>query len=399
MKSQAALLAVMACVLTPCAVQAQATADGVTVRQTEIDTSIPESPGFSVIGLSPTQVIDPSAGRITAAGLASYVDEKGNLKPGFALGGAPYLWFRSDLTLMEYRKFKGVEAVLARTQLSLGFAEGGDGKADKIGIGFSAELLGHGDYRKDLELYDCVRRAFSEYDRILDDRRREIRRVAREDAASQLNPTGGPVSKELARLISEKASDLSNERENELVSKMPPKTAELKACRQAALKRYSERESMVLAGGWSFKANGGGVDSAESDGGSVWWSYRRPMNTGLTNYLTLFARYDFDRTPDTPAATQKYDRTTAALLAGREWETGEKASLEIGYERLNYRGAGPLKDTEDAFYALTLSRRLNLLSDENVWIEVKAASASSSALPGDRDDTLTVGLRFSPSMK
>ncbi|TXI11724.1 MAG: hypothetical protein E6Q76_02090, partial [Rhizobium sp.] len=123
--------------------------NGALAGKFEIDTAVPQSAGFSLIGLTPTAVVDPAASRITFASLANYLDENNNLKPGFALGGSPFWWF-SDMSLDEYRDpAKKMLRIWARTEMSLGFADGGADKPDRVGFGFATELLGNSDYRLD----------------------------------------------------------------------------------------------------------------------------------------------------------------------------------------------------------------------------------------------------------
>jgi hypothetical protein len=134
----------------------------------EIDTTIPDTPGFAVIGLTPATVIDPGAFRVASFDITNYVDDKGKLKPGLAIAGTPYFWFNHS-TLSQYRaavEGSWATGVLARTSVSLGYTKAADGKTDLIGLGFATELLGdqkqpgkptlYADYRLDTALSDCI---------------------------------------------------------------------------------------------------------------------------------------------------------------------------------------------------------------------------------------------------
>lgn len=398
----AAWLMGAATVLAPLHASAQAppptTGSGaLTANAAEIDVSIPESPGFAVIGFSPTQVVDPSATRITVASAASYVDGNGNLKPGFALGGTPYLWLHPHLTLEQYRDLKGIAGILKRTQVTAGFAEGGDGQPDKVGLGFTFDVLNDGDYRHDTELYKCVDAAFEPFNAALRQERAGRRVGALAQANAELNPGKAyddVTDPDLRYRIRERATAIENAGEESIEAAFAKNTG-VDDCRKQAKERYAKRRSWTVAGGWALKSKGGGLDNADSDGGSFWTAYRQPLSSDVPFYLTAFGRYDFDRKAETPTGTfQDYDRVTLAALGGYEWSGGSKLAFQAGYERLDYHGVGPLKDETNGFYAATLTQRLPempLLGD--AWLEVQAGSGSS-AVTGEKDDRVKVSIRF-----
>lgn len=380
--------------------------DVLTVRAAEIDTSIPEAPGFAVVGVTPTTVIDPSASRITLSTIAGYVDGNGNLKPGLAFGGLPYLWLHPNLTLTQYRNLPPFEALLARTQFSAAFADGGDGQPDKIGVGLTVDVFGN-DYRHDRALYQCVNDVYAPMMDSLRADRGDRRRGQRAKIIVDRKLEGKTLTADQEFEISNAAEAAVTTEELDAIRSFQGGVG-LKHCREQAKERYAKRTSLVLAGGWAVKSDNG-FERATSDGGSFWGALRIPiveMPTqilGRSNYVyaTFFGRYDVDRKQEiTTNVFQGYNRVSLAALGGYDApHLGMKLSLEAGYERLNF-DAGPMKDEEAGFWAATLSKRLGevaLLGD--AWLDLKAGSGLSPADPSARDDRIRVSIRFGAAEK
>jgi hypothetical protein len=70
--------------------------------QEKYDYSIPESPGFTIIGMTPEDVVHPRTLRDFAVALKDGVDESGRFKTGIALDFTPFQWFMRDQTMGEY---------------------------------------------------------------------------------------------------------------------------------------------------------------------------------------------------------------------------------------------------------------------------------------------------------
>lgn len=386
----------------PALAQAPDGGDMLKANAAELDTAIPEAPGFAVIGFSPTQVVDPSASRITLASLVNYVDEKGNLKPGLAVGGIPYLWLNPSLTLNQYRALRGFDAVMARTQVSAGYAEGGEGMANRLGFGFTTELFNDSDYRHDEKLYTCVRDAYLGLTSELSSGRPARRSAARLAAMKELNHGIVPPDTHPAWLrpdVLARAFVIENEMEAQLEQNFEGGSG-VADCRTAAADRYAKSVRFTVAGGVALKSTGSGLDNADYDGASFWAAYRRPFMTERRVYATAFGRYDFDKKAATPAGGQQnYDRTTLALVAGYEPDERLKASVQAGYDRLDYRGAGPFADEKSTFYAATVTYRLDQLGLPAVYADLQAGSAAFAESPKDRDMRVKVTFRFAQPQK
>jgi hypothetical protein len=139
--------------------------------QEQYDYSIPESPGFTIIGMTPEDVVHPRTLRDFAVALKDGVDESGRFKTGIALDFTPLQWFVRDQTLAEYLRVDTGDLdldklqqaarqvptrryfnsnMLANTSVSIGTTQGtGDGD-DSINLGFGLHvpLIDHSDGRE-----------------------------------------------------------------------------------------------------------------------------------------------------------------------------------------------------------------------------------------------------------
>ena len=125
---------------------------------TSVDMSVPASPAFTVLGVTPETVIRPTSPRAFATSLLNGVDPNGNFQSGLAMDFAPYLLIAGDdLTLFKYRHSPMIR-VLSRTQFSFATTKGAseDDKSLKLALGLNIALWDRGDPRMDQELIDCL---------------------------------------------------------------------------------------------------------------------------------------------------------------------------------------------------------------------------------------------------
>jgi hypothetical protein len=139
--------------------------------QDKYDYSIPESPGFTIIGLTPEDVIHPRTLRDFVVSLKDGVDESGRFKTGIALDFTPFQWFLRDQSLGDYLRADSGDLdldalqlaakkvpkrryfnsnMLANTSVSIGTSQG-TGDADEslnLGIGLHVPLIDHSDGRE-----------------------------------------------------------------------------------------------------------------------------------------------------------------------------------------------------------------------------------------------------------
>ena len=130
-----------------------------------VDLAVPDSPAFTVLGLTPEEVARPTTGRALAAALLNGVDRRGVLQSGVAFDTLPYLALAGNLlTLDSYRGRNNYHVrFLARTQLSVATAEASDedDKAMRLALGVRMTILDQGDPRTDTVLDACVEKAIA----------------------------------------------------------------------------------------------------------------------------------------------------------------------------------------------------------------------------------------------
>jgi hypothetical protein len=125
---------------------------------TNVDMSVPASPAFTVLGVTPETVIRPTSPRAFATSLLNGVDPNGNFQSGLAMDFAPYLLIAGDdLTLLKYRHSPMIR-LLSRTQFSFATTKGAseDDKSLRLALGLNIALWDRGDPRMDQELIDCL---------------------------------------------------------------------------------------------------------------------------------------------------------------------------------------------------------------------------------------------------
>lgn len=125
---------------------------------TNVDMSVPESPAFTVLGVTPETVIRPTSPRAFATSLLNGVDQNGNFQSGLAMDFVPYLLIAGDeLTLRKYQT-KPVVRLLSRTQFSFATTKGAteDDKSMRLALGLHMTLWDRGDPRTDETLMSCL---------------------------------------------------------------------------------------------------------------------------------------------------------------------------------------------------------------------------------------------------
>lgn len=146
---------------TPVPSTADAEKEKKETEKAALDLSVPESPGFTILGLTPQDVIRPASPRKFATALLSSIDANGNLQNGIAVDTVPYLLLAGDsLTKEKYREKTTngyLRRLFARTQFSLATTKGTseDDKSARIGSGVHVTLFDYGDPRLDTVLDSC----------------------------------------------------------------------------------------------------------------------------------------------------------------------------------------------------------------------------------------------------
>lgn len=126
-------------------------------KEATIDGTVPKSPAFISLGVTPENVIRPVSPRAFASSILTGADPRGHLQTGLAVETAPYLVYTGNaITLKQYQDEYAIR-LLSRTQLSLATAKANDtdDKATRLALGFLITPFDRGDPRTDRKLLDC----------------------------------------------------------------------------------------------------------------------------------------------------------------------------------------------------------------------------------------------------
>lgn len=136
-----------------------------------MDLSVPDSPAFKILGLTPNKVDRPSSPREFAAAIINGLDTNGNFQSGLALDSSPYLLLNSkNITLDEYQT-DYLTRFLSRSQFSFATAKGASDsdKSLKMATGLKLTLWDEGDPRNDKKLMACLKKAVGQAELSMDE--------------------------------------------------------------------------------------------------------------------------------------------------------------------------------------------------------------------------------------
>jgi hypothetical protein len=126
-----------------------------------LDRSIPESPAFTALGISPETVTRPASVREFGTALLNGVDKSGKLQSGLAIDFAPYRILAGSQTTWPEYKHNLLTRILYNTQLSLGTTKATtDDKALRLAGGLNITLWDNGDPRLNDKIANLYRTDF-----------------------------------------------------------------------------------------------------------------------------------------------------------------------------------------------------------------------------------------------
>lgn len=333
--------------------QPQFQAENQTLPLANVDLSVPESPAFTVLGLTPETVVRPSSPRQFATALLNGVDRNGNFQSGTAIDTVPYLLLGGNqLTLRQYQDNYKLR-LASRTQFSFATTKGAseDDKSVRLSLGLRLTLWDKGDPRNDQVLLGCFDTASRTYLQTL---------VKPSVLPLELLPPDAPEDVKNQSIREWAAYEQKEAQAN------PIRLEETEACRVEARKRNWNKSSWIVAYAPSWISTTGETKNFKWNGGGFWTSlaYGFEGFPGLEKHsqLILHSRYRSNEQvpdPDTEGAFFSQDSffAGARLRVGNENSTG---SFEGVFVRS--RPDGKLFDTS-ARYSVGLERRIA----ENLW--------------------------------
>lgn len=317
-----------------------------------IELTVPSSPAFAILGLSPENVARPATLREFAASILNGVDANGNLQTGVAIDTSPYLLIAGDqLTIRAYID-EPLKRWLARTQLSLATAKGAsdDDKAFRFAVGVHLTPWDAGDPRLLTSLLECLTRIpFPPLPTIPPGSSDEqIKKILAEYEATK---TKQPFQREMAD-----------------------------ACRASAKPQLWNRSRWALGVAAAWISEDGDLGDVGWDGAAAWtslilgqdiWERFMPPAAARISQLILHARYrDSERVPN-PLGEGPFIEQDSLVLGTRVRLGNDKlgVNLEGAFVREDRQSGG---DDDYIRYSVGVEFRLAA----NLWIQVGVGGTS-----------------------
>jgi hypothetical protein len=363
-------------------------AEGETVADTSIDLSVPDSPAFAVLGVTPQSVIHPSTPNDVATHLLNGVDENGNFQTGLAIATKPYsLWWGRDLDIVKY--LQNPEAwnsrrLLSRTEVSLATAKGVNDadKRTRLAVGVRATPWDEGDPHMDDVLSQC----FHQYAVTNPPPDQPVPPL---EPSKRKGPDGKPLTPAEIQALQpafEMAQQTFEAQKQLYPTLVDAYNAGLKKhdekCRADAKKRNWNRSSwgFGVAPAWGSKT--GNTNDIRWDGIGAWTSLaygfeqftQSKMGDDLLEWLLhdhsqliLHARYRTDELIPDPNVTSAFFKQDSVAVGGRLRIGTENGGFsgELLYLRDMPKGTGR-EDKND--YRVSLAGEIKLF--DKLWLEL-----------------------------
>lgn len=324
-----------------------------------LDMSTPTSPGFAVIGASPTNVTQPGNLQELVIDTASFV-ENGEIKSGLAINFQPFWLLNDQITLEQYSGFydsgsvytgglNKFQRILARTQISVATVQGASASTmdgARFGIGAQTEVFDGRDPRS-------IHSAKCQIDAFKNAGGEEALRIL-SDGVSQL-PNFDP-----ATTTDEQFSQLVQEHANSKYD--APGYLEAEAnCREEARKRVSASPSWLIGAGIAASSLSGDFDDLDYAGASVWTTYLYPF--GKNKFVTLFGQADLDQTVNFNGISGSADTYRAAVSFGFEETDSWKLEATASYHSQNAN----LDALDDDYFQFSVGGTFKIR--DGLWLE------------------------------
>lgn len=362
-KREAAPLAGIPKAATAAEANTRAEALAASMKDLQLDFSIPDMPAFTVLGMTPENVTQARTSRALAAAIKNGIDENGKVKSGMALEFQPFRLVNPQALLKSYvlqavqpgprPMLSTVPQMLANTSISLGTAKGtdADDKSMRLGLGIRIPIFDKSDGRTDEGLLACYEAVDMEW---ADPNQR--RSKARNEAA-------------------------------------------LKASEECYNNRASARwnaSSWVVSLGHAWTSDDGNFSDRKTATRGAWTTYAYGFDGvlfGSSQILFHLRAIDRERVAK-PGEAGKFQNQDSRV-AGVGFKVGSEsfnASLQASYQRLKVEGV----EGRDKVRRLALGLEYRVAPD--IWL-VATVGGEGGRRDGEDRNFVLAGLKFAPSSK
>ena len=325
---------------SPATTPAPQTDDSRDITPLNGDLAVPDSPAFTVLGVTPDTVTHPTTPKEFATSFLNGVDERGHFQTGLALDFVPFLTFFGQQTNLKEYADHPFTRFLARTQVSFATAKGitDEDKSTRLALGLRMTIFDKGDPRLDDMLEACYKEA---------------------DGTPSLNADA---------LIPSRTR--TKEQNDEQLVKRGALYAELtKSCDDAARKRNWNASGWIVGLAPSWISKTGETKNFEWNGGGFWstiaYGFENVEALKNNSQVLFHVRYRTNEiVPDTEDPTLFFSQDSFYLGGRLRIAPGEEAksifSVEGNYIR-SRKDKGPWDNSRR--FSLGLERRIA----ENIW--------------------------------
>jgi hypothetical protein len=333
--------------------QPQSKAESNPLSLANVDLAVPESPAFTVLGLTPETVVRPNSPRQFATALLSGVDRNGNFQSGTALDTVPYLLLAGrELTLKQYQTSYKLR-LASRTQFSFATTKGAseEDKSVRLSLGLRMTLWDKGDPRTDSDLMKCFDDASRKY----------LAALKTPDILplDQLPPTASEEEK--LQSVREWAKY-----EQQEAAANPTRLAESEECRAESRKKNWNKSSWIVAYAPSWISTSGETKNFNWNGGGIWTSvaYGFEGFPGLEKHsqIIFHGRYRSNEQVPDPENQGSFLSQDSYFFGARARVGNENSTGSFEGVFVRSRPEGKSFDTS-ARYSVGLERRIA----ENLW--------------------------------
>lgn len=352
-----------------------------------LDLSVPESPGFTILGLNPQNVVRPATPREFVTTLLSGLDEHGNFQTGVAIDTAPYLLLAGSDGGVDRAKYQNLGTdgkprfslvrFASRIQFSLATTKGTteDDKSARIGTGLHFTIFDKGDPRMDTLFSTCFRDFVKNIEREI-----AISLGINPDPLLQTGPEFDRVGSELKKSIATYREKIKKE------------------CVEPSRKRNFARSSFIVGGAGSWTSPTGDSGKFKYSGAGIWASlaYGFEGLPGLEQKAQLifhFRRRIKEIVPD-PIATGMFTTKDSNLFGARlrfgspNWT----ANLEGSYRGEHYAGRAP-----DSNFQLSLGSDYKL--SDNLYLNFSIGGETKKSNVSDGKVFVRTSFNWGTSQK
>lgn len=347
-----------------------------------LDLDVPESPGFTILGIAPQNVIRPDTPAELAQAIFIGDDAEGNEQQGLSIEFRPYLISEgSDITIRKYRD----NPWLARSSISFTRTDGTSeaDRSERQAIGFSFTPIDHRDPLMSSELAECLSRGITTQRDILTEQlTKEFSDALANLSQAESNPATTTAEKEKLQKIADEKQKLLDDDDKAVRKAEVEKLNATCGTDHAKNTIYATQLQLGVAFHDSV------VGEIDESGGAFWLSYALPAFSGS---VTTHFRYGENMLVSDADNEGQYLVKDESVIAFRFRKGDEKKAfmIESAYTDENFE----INVLDDTYTTILVGMEFRIM--DSLWIQF----AMGDTFGSDREKDLALNgqLRWATS--